>query len=738
LTLTNTQDTYWAAEPNLKKLTAFLSDRQSDFDRHIDTTGRWVTARDLYYNYYLVNENTYLVPSYGSDGYKRLNINHFRAILKHLLSLVTAQRVSPEPVATNSDYKSQAQVDFCKNVLRYVEKEKRLDRSFEQSVETALLLGASYVSREWDATLGEVYGNDPESGITRRKGDFVVSVYNWLDVCFDFAHSSYEDTNWVILRKYFNRWDLVAKFPLFADAIKAINIAPQTKRHRLGHVLNELNDDLIPLYTFYHKKTAALPDGRATLFLDADTCLFDGALPYKSVPVERITADDQINSPFGYSVSMDLLQIQKVYNALCAIICTNQAAFGVQNILVPRECAIALTQLTEGLNAIYYDPNVTAGAKPESLNLLSTAGEIFKWIEYLESMMSRISGVNDTIRGNPEANLKSGTALAFVASQALVFISPLSRSYNSLLESTWTGIIDILKTFATTPRLLLISGLDHKAEATEFTNKEIAAIDRVIVEAGNPLLDTVAGRLQVAQDLIQAGLLNKEEYLTVLRNGQLDPLYAYEKSELMTIKKENELLQQGKPVRALVTDNHPLHVREHFTLLSDPNVRNDPNNPVVSVVMEHIQKEHLLMWQQLTQTNPAILAIQNIPPFPMPPQPPAPEVKTSASINFKDLPPQGQVQLAEKAGLSLVSAPPPGVPAAGAPPQPSAPAVAPGSENPQGSKVPGAPNLPGALAQHRPGEQPNIPSPQQPKLPPGSPAINQEAAKQIPPPLPGH
>jgi hypothetical protein len=697
LTTTN-RDTYWAAEPNLDTLVSCLVQKQNDFDRQVDITGRWVTARELYYNYYLVNEQSFLVPNYSVDGFKRIKVNHFRAILKHLLSLVTSQRVVPEPIATNSDYKSQAQVDFCKNVLRYVEKEKRMDKLFEQAVEASLLLGSAFVAREWDASIGEVYGADPTTGRQLTKGDFVANVYNWLDVAFDFAHSNYEETNWLILRQYVNRWDLIAKFPMYADSIKNAQIPAETMRHRLGHVLNETNEDLVPLYKFYHKKTAALPQGRLTMFIGEDTCLFDGPLPYKRVPVSRITADDQINSPFGYSVSMDLLQIQKVYNALCSIICTNQAAFGVQNILVPRECAIALTQLTEGLNAIYYDPNVTMGAKPEPLNLLATAGEIFKWIEYLESLMARISGVNETIQGNPEANLKSGTALAFVASQALVFINPLSRSYNGLLENTWTGIIDILKEYATTPRLLLISGLDHKAEAKEFTSQDIADIDRVIVEAGNPLLDTLAGRLQVAQDLVQAGLLNKEEYLTVLRTGQLEPLYAYERAELMTIRKENELLQSGKPVKALATDNHPLHIREHLTLLSDPNIRSG-ENPVAQMVLQHIQAEHMAMWQQLTLTNPAILAIQNIPPCPMPAVP----------------------------GM----APPPGQPQ-GKPPAPNT-----GKENPNGSKVPGA--APGTVPPpSHPGEAPPVTPPASPSLPPGSPPPNQAAAPGIGAQLPPH
>lgn len=685
----NYRDFYWAAGTDVLTLVGELEQKVSDFDRHVDTAGRWLTWRDLYYNYFLVNEQNYTFPNYGTDGFKRLNTNHFRSILKHLLSLVTAQRVVPEPIATNSDAKSQSQTVFCKNILTYENKEKKMDKLFETATETAILLGSAYISLEWDATLGETYGADPLTNQTLKKGDFVTNVYTPLDCIFDFAGSSWEKANWCILRQYYNRWDLIAKFPQYADEIKAISISPETKRHRLGHIINEINNDLIPLYTFYHKKTPVLPNGRLTMFLDAHTCLFDGDMPYKRMPVHRIAADEQINSPFAYSISMDILPIQKVYNALCSAVCTNQAAFGVQNVLIPRECAIALTQLTEGLNAIYYDAQIGNGAKPEALNLLMTKQEVFQWIEYLERKMYQISGINDTIQGNPEANLKSGTALAFVASQALTFISPLSRSYNSILESVWTGVVDILKEFATTPRMLLISGLSNKAEAKDFTNQDIADIDRVIVEAGNPLTQTLAGRIQIAQDLIQAGVLNKEEYMTVLQTGQLEPLYSYEKAELLCVKQAVEALQAGKPHKALKTDNHPLFIREFLTILSAPEVRNAPNSPVLVNTIQAIT-QHSQLWQQVTMMEPWILATQNIPPFPMPTPPMLPGMPTAEAAK----PPVGK-------------------------------------ENPGGSKVAGAPNLPGAVANHKPGEAPVVAPPAAPKLPPGSPAVTQNAAAQM-------
>lgn len=717
-------DTYWAAADS-KTLTAECVARVSDYDMQLDRSGRWGTWRDLYYHYFLVSDQSVLFSAYGADNYKWLNINHFRSILRHQLSLVTAQRSAPIPIATNSDHKSQAQTDFCKNILRYEDKEKHLEKKFENSTEIALVLGNAYVAREWDAMLGDVYAVDQNTNTPLHKGDMVISTYNPVDCIFDFAAGSWEEADWLILRRYENRWNLMQKFPAFADQLKTLSVDPVTKRHRLGHTLYEKNDDLVPTYTFYHKKTAAVPNGRMCVFTDADTCLFDGGLPYKKIPVSRIAADEQFNTPFSYSVSMDLLPIQKVYNAVCSAITTNLASFGVQNVLIPRECGISLSQLSDGLNAVYYDATVSQGAKPEGLSLLMTKPEMIQFVEYLEQKMAQISGVNDTIQGNPEANLKSGTALAFVASQALTFISPLSRSYTQMMEETWTGMVELLQEFATAPRMLLISGLNNKSEAREFTNKDVADINRVIVEAGNPLTQTLAGRIQIAQDLMQGALINKEEYMTVLQTGQLEPLYSFEKAELLAIKQTVESLQAGKQVKGMVTDNHPLYIREMLTILSSPEARMAPNNPVMTNTMAAIQ-EHLQMWKNM---DPAIAAIQNIPPYPHP-TPPAPKV--SESINFKDLPPQGQEQMAKQAGIDLTA--PQGGPApvmpgkppvAGNPGDPKAPAPN-GKDNPTGARHGSVPGVMSA-----PGGAPGVTPPAMPNLPKGSPAPTQEGFAQL-------
>jgi hypothetical protein len=127
----------------------------------------------------------------------------------------------------------------------------------------------------------------------------------------------------------------------------------------------------------------------------------------------------------------DLLPLQDAINSLYSTILTNQHAFGVQNIYVPRGADIQLKALEGGLNII--EGNTGAG-KPEPMNFTNTPAEVFKFIEMLEKKMETISGMNSVVRGDPEASIKSGSAMALVQSMALQFISGLQTQYVFAVE----------------------------------------------------------------------------------------------------------------------------------------------------------------------------------------------------------------------------------------------------------------------------------------------------------------
>jgi hypothetical protein len=396
--------------------------------------------------------------------------------------------------------------------------------------------------------------------------------------------------------------------------------------------VKDKSDD-VPMYEFYHKKSEALPDGRYLLFLSTDVVLMDMPMPYRRLPVYRITPAEVMGTPFGYTTMFDLLPLQDAINSLYSTILTNQHAFGVQNIYVPRGADIQLKALEGGLNII--EGNTGAG-KPEPMNFTNTPAEVFKFIEMLEKKMETISGMNSVVRGDPEASIKSGSAMALVQSMALQFISGLQTQYVFAVEDIGMGIIEMLRDFASVPRVALIAGeSNYSYVRQEFVGDDLSSIDRVIVDIGNPIAVTTAGKMQMASELLQYGIIKTpEDYFTVLNAGQFQSFTEDPQRQNNLVKKENEKMLREERVRALATDAHMYHIRKHKSLLDDPDMR-DPNNPAVKLVLEHIL-EHVDM---LRTTDPALLSvIQEQPLGPVNGSPPSLNT-TAPDVNAGSPPP---------------------------------------------------------------------------------------------------
>lgn len=593
-------------------------------------------------------------------------VNHFRNFGLHLLNMTTSQRPRVDAVAVNTDYKSLTQAILAENLLDYYLREKRLEDYLKVAAEQSIVLGEGFIKIEWDAMGGEEYGVNEETGSIIYEGDVKYTNHSTFDVVRDINKEGSGEDDWLIVRSFKNRFDLIAKYPEFENEILAIKTKEYYEAIRFPGLINAKTDD-IPIYEFYHRRSESMPDGRYMLFVSDTAVLFDGALPYREIPVYRIAPNNYMGAPFGYTIMFDLLPLQESVNLLYSTIMTNQHAFGVQNIMAPKGNDINFTQLSGGLNFIEYTP----GMKPEPLNLTQTPAEIFNMLQKVESTMETISGINSVARGNPEASLKSGAALALVQSQAVQFTSSLQQSYVHLIEKVCTATIKLLQDFAEVPRVASIVGKSKRAYMKEFTGDDIKGINRVTVELANPLSKTTAGRLEIANNLMQMGLIkNTDQYFTVLNTGKLDPMIEGEQAELLLIKSENESMMGGELPPVLAIDRHQIHIQEHKSLLADPNLRNDPQ--LVQTALTHIQ-EHI---NQLRNTDPDLLMLTGQQPL-QPQQPPqgaapqgpgGPQQPPSAALegeNLTDM--QAPLPNGESADVNLPNMPTPPAPFEGAP-----------------------------------------------------------------------
>lgn len=579
---------YWASEES-SKIGNEIKKRVEGYQDYLLTSGRRDLWRKSVQAYYRPAMKGGQINKAGEQGeYSVLCVNHFHNLLSHLLTMTVSSRAAFEPRATNTDHTSQAQTILASGLLDYYMREKKLERHIKTAVETALLLGEGFVMAEWEALSGEIYGKNPETGAPVYEGDIKYTTFSPQYVARDYTKKDSQSHQWYIVSKFTNKFDLAAKFPELEDTI--LNQPTRVEHEKVYGIYSSTNsdsDDIVVNY-FVHQPTAALENGRLVTCLNDGTVLLDGPLPYRQVNVYRISPSDMLDSILGYTVGFDLLPVQEAIDALYSTVYTNQSTFGVQNVLAPQGHNISVSELAKGMNLIEYDSKI---GKPESFNLTNTPPEIFNFIQMLEKLQETISGVNSVARGNPEASLKSGAALALVQSMAIQFSIGLQQSYSQLLEDLGTSTINMLRDFASVPRVAMIAGKSQRSLMKQFKGDDLSMINRVVVDQGNALSRTTSGRVQLSETLLQNGMVKTaSEYIQVLTTGRLEPIIEGQQAELLNIRAENEELANGVQVPVIVTDEHLIHIQEHKAVIASPEARRDPS--ILNSTLQHIN-EHL-------------------------------------------------------------------------------------------------------------------------------------------------
>lgn len=625
---------YWANEGAEAYVGAVhrLTDR---FLHHLDETGRLSLYRRSHNAYYGLDaystwSGAAAVQFGGEQGENvLLRSNHYRSLNDHVLVLTTGSRPSFSARATNADYRSQAQAKLSEGILDYYLTTKRIEDLARRVASYALRYTEGWLYVGWDASAGDVVDATmqpvvDESGesvtdengepvmeqVPVYEGDVSVRAYEPHDVIRDVTADTPADLQWVILHRRENRWDLAARYPEHASSIKS---APEVaegyaERVRGSRSTTRRGGEYVSVFEVWHEETDAVPGGRHSLIC-GDAMLLDGPLPFDEIPVIPMMPAVEDGTAFGFTGMVDLLALQEARDAAMSTVLTNLDAFGRQTLWAASGSGFDVRDIG-GLTLC------ESAEPPQVLQMVQAQGEAHQIIDMLRAEMEQISGVNSVARGEPQASLKSGSALALVHSMAIQYNASIQHAYAQLFERMGTMILSRLKTFADTRRMAEITGKQGRAELVEFTGQDLQGVQRVVVELGSAVLRTSAGRKELADKFFEAGVCTPQQYLEVMSTGRLDPVLERPQSQRMNIVRENDMMIEGNAPTALITDDHALHIQEHLTILDDPSVRAD--NLLSATALEHIQ-HHANLWATM---DPVLLAATGQQAPPMPPPPP--------------------------------------------------------------------------------------------------------------------
>ena len=579
----------------------------------------WLRNSIAYYNHILepYSWESSLVFQGEQGELVKMLIPQARSLIRQLITLITKNRLSFRGIAQASGSEIMSTIRLANALSEQIVDNQNLDIKSEKLVELSLVYGISFIKSTWRTDRGEIFTGDTGKNQVMYMGDVELSVHDVWNVFFDYSIETWEDQPWCEVRTIHSRWDLVKQFPKLKEAILQLDSVRDWRGPYYTEFRSISEDDLVYVYECYHRPTPALPNGRMFFYSDEETIYFDGDNEYGELPVHELKPAPVFGMGFGAPQYSELLPAQEMLDNSYSAIATNQSAFGVQSVTVPRGAGISAQEIA-GMNFISFTPtNVTGGGRPEPLQLTKSPPEVFNFIDLLKSEMMAISGINSAVRGEPPAGVTSGTAIATLTTNALEFISSTSKSYTKCLEKTIESAINGYRRFAKVPRSIFMTGRNDQVVPREFVGTDLDPIKKIQMQISNPLMQTISGRSDLAEKLVGNGLVKTvQDYINILEGGSLAQLYETEASENDLVESENEKLMDGEDVIVLATDDHPAHIRKHAALLNDADIR--MNGSATQVILNHIM-EHRVQAQQVDPFLQAMVRTGKLPEGGIPP-----------------------------------------------------------------------------------------------------------------------
>ncbi len=659
-----TPDIYWAAEPS-DKIASAIRERWERYQAQLIEDGRidvWRRADACYHGRNPDGgfSNSREVTFGGQAGeVAQLHVGHYRRHVGGQLALATSQRPAIEVTATSNDPESVSSTQIARQIIDY-DLDEGLEAQAAECHERAIIYSEGYLIQTWDVNAGQPVatqmlapeivdggeGGLPETGedptqvgveMVVRSGEVRVDVRSPLDVARDLDLDTMTDPPWYIVRTRVHRWEVAARFPEDAERRRAILEAPAASADEYNlsgrSSRGGSESDYVHLLTLYHMKTDALPQGRIVEVI-GEEWLFDDGYPYDHCVVHRDVPTPQPDAATGYASSWDLLALSQALDAVeSGMLSIHDAGSGV-NWVAARGQKVDDKMLDGGMKLIEYDDDGMGRPPPGLMERPEVRDSDVKLSEHYQTHMRTISGQNAVVQGDPGANIKAGNFAALVASMAVQAINREASAYAALLRSVCTGRIKLYQSFATTPRIIELSGRDKSGHVEEFTKDKLSGVRRVKVELANPILRTLQGKADVADKMLERYgpmQITIDRYFTLLQTGRLDDIDNDDLTHRVMARKENDYFREGKGavVQAAISDRHACHIHEHLKAINDIRLRvqlTPEEQMQMQGLLMHVL-EHANLWPQMT---PAMLAATKQEAVPMamgmpPGAPPGPD-----------------------------------------------------------------------------------------------------------------
>lgn len=551
----------------------------------------------------------------------QVRVNDAKALLESVVGMMLQAPMTWRATASNSDVESRGAVLLGQNLADSQWKRGGMGKFCGESIKAGIGFRSTLAFGEWKKMLGSPIGTQPtEAPIAPApekvppdapaaeaaplaeepvfEGDLRWRHILPWDFFYDTEYRSWEETPWVAVRVYDNKWDVVAEFPKTlpqggekegGDTLALLVGKDAWLPAKTRQMTRATSHDVVAVWHFLHRKTPSVPNGRHVIMCGPACVLADGPLELPKIPIARFAPGERVDSAVGDSQWQSVLGVQEMTDSVESAVASNLDALGTQIVAMSEGTNTSEDDLN-GLKLFKLPPS---GQPPVGINLHKPAPGAAEWLKQKKSDKRDLVGLNDVSQGQPETAQMNAAAFALLDAAAVRRLGQMQRRAYDFIGEVGTLTMMFFAKYVTEERAVEVAGRAAKIgyPGKTWTGSKLKPLESLYVEVGNPLEQSVSGRIQIFQLLQGAAKdagqpLSPEDAQQILETGRLEQATKPERDESLLVDWENDEMAAGTTPQVHWAENHLHHCSKHRSVMLTPAAKTDPS--VATAFEEHV------------------------------------------------------------------------------------------------------------------------------------------------------
>ena len=326
------------------------------------------------------------------------------------------------------------------------------------------------------------------------------------DVFFEPKTSSPEESQWIAIRRYHTKEELIEAYPSSRESIELS--AEISEGSGEGVLSRRVPKDRLEVYEFYWR------DGRHSIMLGNEYLFKEEKFPGGVFPIRIIRYTQIPLRLWGIGLIAPLIDLQWYFNKGRSQILQNVELMGNPKWLIPKSAGVSSKAITNVAGEkVYYN---MAGGKPEMIAPVPIPSYLIDNLRSLQAEIMDVSGVHSVTMGKRAVGVVSGKAINALAerdlSQLQITQSSIERGVRDIAKCALT----LMSHFYTEDKM--VSMMDNLGNVIwkQLKGTNLIRNPEVFLEAGSLFRHESGDRDQKVLEMLQLGLIPPEEALKEL------------------------------------------------------------------------------------------------------------------------------------------------------------------------------------------------------------------------------